>query len=74
MEENHINLVKYLKENPSREQSNLIVKNLSRKLLKNTKITNENLRREEEELNEQEASLYDDIQANMKLNHDDLEI
>jgi hypothetical protein len=65
MEENHINLIKYLKEYPSREQSISIVKNLSEKLFKKTEITKENLRREEEELNEQEANLNYDIQANI---------
>lgn len=65
MEANHTNLVKYLKENPSREQSTSIVKDLSKKLLKSTEITNDNLRREEEELNEQEANLNYDIQANV---------
>ncbi|GBC06783.1 hypothetical protein RclHR1_07040006 [Rhizophagus clarus] len=67
MEENHNNLVKYLKENPSREQSISIVNELSKKLLKNTETTNDNLNREEEELNRQEANLNDDFQANMEL-------
>lgn len=65
MEKNHINLIKYLKENPSREQSISIVKDLSKKLFKKTEITKENLRREEDELNEREANLNDDIQANI---------
>ncbi|CAB4405159.1 unnamed protein product [Rhizophagus irregularis] len=66
MEKNHINLIKYLKEHSSREQSISIVKNLSEKLFKETEITKENLRREEEELNEQEANLDYDIQANIE--------
>ncbi|PKK78981.1 hypothetical protein RhiirC2_843000 [Rhizophagus irregularis] len=66
MKKNHINLIKYLKEHSSREQSISIVKNLSEKLFKETEITKENLRREEEELNEQEANLDYDIQANIE--------
>ena len=63
MEKSHSNLVKYLKENPSHEQSISIVKKLSKKLLEKTENTNENLKVEEEELDEQEARLNDDIQA-----------
>lgn len=75
MEKNHINLIKYLKETPSHMQSIAIIKNLSKKLLENTEIINDNLRREEEELNEQEANLDYDIQANianMELNFNEL--
>ncbi|RIA93877.1 hypothetical protein C1645_818851 [Glomus cerebriforme] len=67
MEKNHNHLIKYLKENPSDEQSIAIVKYLAEKLNKNTEITDNRLSLEEKKLNEQEANLNDDIQANMEL-------
>ncbi|RIA93876.1 hypothetical protein C1645_735226 [Glomus cerebriforme] len=66
MEENHNNLIKYLRENPNDEQSIAIVRSLAGKLKKNTEITDNRLRLEEEELNEQEANLNNDIQASME--------
>ncbi|RIA83479.1 hypothetical protein C1645_879223 [Glomus cerebriforme] len=64
IEVNHHDLVEYLKESPNRDQSYAIIEDLAIKLKEKTEKTKRNLRLEESKMNEQEANLENDIQAN----------